>query len=274
MEFDNKVTDKVEKTAEQVIIEGGAVAVGLMGSSLVGRTIEGYVKPNVTPTSPVLDKFIAWGANAVPKLGLFYVLHEHGRAKDDATKNLVVHDMQKAVLGSVFIDGAIRLLNGGVNTMHAKVGGFDLLNAGRSLPDRNTRVTADLQKVIHENSVLRGQLNQAMQKLANPPQIPAYVPPVHVSPVVMTAPEPQFPTPVVTVVPQPAAPAPIVTVAPVVDGYISDEDKRRFGVMPDDGRVSEDARRRFGAMPEEKPGRQTWGFMGEESGLAAMFGMK
>lgn len=251
--------ERVEKATELTVIEGGAIVAGLIGASFLGRTIEGYVKPNVTKNSSTMDKIVAWGANALPKLGLYKVLEEHSRRQEDRTRNLVLADAKKAALASVFLDTAIRLSNGGVNTLSAKILGFDILNAGRAnmSGNRMTNISGDLQKVIQENSVLRGQLNQALQRLASSPaqQVRQPINITPTQPINIRSTQPMQPV---------ISSAPVVRVQPL---NVPPDHDRQYGMMQTPEAV--ERRRRYGAMD---PSTVEFGFAGEAEDRRKRYG--
>jgi hypothetical protein len=139
--------------------EGLGVALGLIGAGFVGRQVQNYFMTDAQVTaSPTITNYLeAWAANNGPKLGIWYMM------RNRATSELMV-DAKKAVAGSVVFDTIMRLFNQGTNPATATVGGYEVLgNGGRT---QAAGGSGDIQRVIQENSALRNELNNALQRLA------------------------------------------------------------------------------------------------------------
>jgi hypothetical protein len=139
--------------------EGLGVALGLIGAGFVGRQIQNRVKTDaeVTAAPTITNYAYAWGGNNIPKLAIWYLM------RDRAHSELMV-DAKKAVAGSVVFDSIMRLFNGGTNPATASVGGYEVLGNGRGMQAAGG--SGDVQKVIQENSALRNELSNALQRLA------------------------------------------------------------------------------------------------------------
>lgn len=140
--------------------EGLGVALGLIGAGFVGRQVQNYVKSDaeVTAAPTITNYAYAWAGNNVPKLAVWYMM------RDRASSELMV-DAKKAVAGSVVFDTIMRLFNQGTNPATASVAGYEVLgNGGRT---QAASGSGDIQRVIQENSALRNELNNALQRLAS-----------------------------------------------------------------------------------------------------------
>lgn len=140
----------LESAAKDVFTEGLAVTGGLIGSSGVGLAVESYVnKTPVTVDSTFIAKATAAVSNNLPKLLIYSVL-------DKISKGDTVRNAKHGILASVAFDSVLRATNKGVNPLNVSIGGYRIL-------DQNVN-----QKIIQENSLLRTELNKALQKLSNP----------------------------------------------------------------------------------------------------------
>jgi hypothetical protein len=202
-----------EKTLGEVgtslVSEGAGVTGGFLLAGFVGRQIQDRVKSDdaVTASPTATNKVMAWTANNVPKLALWYLLKKYAVVEPGETltpmKEATV-DAKKAVAGSIVFDTLVRLSQGGINPARVDLFGYRLLGAEPQKSSAQSSSQADIQRLIQENSALRAELNKALQRLAQPP-LPAPAPPV------------QQPMPVA---PQVAAPPPVqmapVQMAPMV----------------------------------------------------------
>lgn len=139
--------------------EGLGVALGLIGAGFAGRQVQNYfiTDAQVTADPTLLNYAKAWGFNNGPKLLLWYYM------RNRATSELMV-DAKKAVAGSIVFDSLMRATNSGTNPATATVGGYEVLgNGGRT---QIASGSGDIQRVIQENSALRNELNNALQRLA------------------------------------------------------------------------------------------------------------
>ncbi len=222
-----------EKTLGEVgttlIAEGAGVTGGFLLAGFVGRQIQDRVKSDdaVTASPTAANKVMAWTANNVPKLALWYLLKKYAAVEPGEaltpTKEATV-DAKKAVAGSIVFDTLVRLSQGGINPARVDLFGYRLLGAE---PQKSVQSSsqADIQRLIQENSALRAELNKALQRLATPavppappvaqpaPQMAA-PPPVQMAPAVQVQPPQVFqqaPPPVVRYQPAP----PMVSYAPV-----------------------------------------------------------
>jgi len=154
---------KISEMAE----EGFGVAGGFIAGGILGRQFENaLVKVPVTAADSFGKKLYAAAANNVPKVVTRSLLTKYD-AGATGTK-----DASKALLGSVAYDLLLRIANKGVNPASVDLGGYRILGNGAGLNQ------ASVQRIIQENSVLRTELNKAMQKLAgNGVRIPGMVSP-------------------------------------------------------------------------------------------------
>lgn len=140
--------------------EGAGVALGLIGAGFIGRSIQNrWVTDAAVTADPNLMNYVkAWLGNNGPKLAVWYYM------RNKVTSEIMV-DAKKAVAGSVVFDSIMRALNKGINPATAVVGGYEVLgNGGNSQAAAGS--SGEIQKVIQENSALRIELNNALQRLA------------------------------------------------------------------------------------------------------------
>ena len=246
MEFGKLKTMSVGEVATTVATEGGAVVAGLVGAGFAGKQFENIVKPGVLPTSPMLDKAIAYLGNNGPKVVLYMLLKGQGERGIGGYGK----DMGKGVLGSVVMDTLMRSGNNFAPGTTFKLFGYDIMSGSE-----NTNVTPqmqqNMQKVLQENSSLRQQLNGALQRIASAS------PNVNVTPIRTAQPQTIY-----------APPPP-------------DHD-RAYGMMQTTPE-SENRREEFGAMtpPIEDERNRNFGqmnkaqlnFAGETDNIASAFGM-
>ena len=289
-----------------LVAEGAGVTGGFLLAGFVGRQIQDRVKSDdaVTASPTAANKVVAWTANNVPKLALWYLLKKYATVEPGEAltpmKEATV-DAKKAVAGSIIFDTLVRLSKGGINPAAIELFGYRLLSG--SEPQKSVQSSsADIQRLIQENSALRAELNKALQRLAQPP-LPAPVaqpapqvaapPPVYAAPVVQ-AQYPQVfqqaPPPVIRYQPvtppvvsyTPAQSAPVQrAVAPIVQveqrpPMVRAEEMTAQPVPP---AVSE-RERKYGFMnfeqtpPVVQERQNKFGFMkGGEKDIASMFGM-
>lgn len=232
-----------EKTLGEVgtslVAEGAGVTAGFVGAAIVGRQIQNRVKQDVDIVTST-DKIMAWSANNVPKIALWYLLRKYAAVEPGEAltpmKEATV-DAKKAISGSIIYDTLIRLANGGKNPGNVTLWGYQIMS---NEPQKSVQSSsqADIQRLIQENSALRAELNKALQRLATPavPPVPqvaqpapqvAAPPPVQTAPAVQVQPPQVFqqaPPPVIRYQPAPPVisytpvqqPAPVGAAAPIV----------------------------------------------------------
>jgi hypothetical protein len=170
MEFGRLSKVTLGETATTIATEGGSVIAGLFGASILGKQVEKYVgtagSKAVVPTSKMTDKVIAYVANNGPKVAAWYLLKREGKILGSLEK-----DIEKGIVASIVLDTVVRAGNSFAPKSLLTIAGFDVLGGVGTNPQLQT----NLQQVIQENSALRGQLNQALTKLASasiaqPPQ--------------------------------------------------------------------------------------------------------
>jgi len=301
-----------EKTLGEVgtslVAEGAGVTAGFIGAAIVGRQIQNRVKSDDSIVSGT-DKIMAWSANNLPKVAMWYLLRKYATVEPGEAltpmKEATV-DAKKAISGSIIYDTIIRLANGGRNPGDVKLWGYQVMSPE---PQKSVQSSssADIQRLIQENSALRAELNKALQRLATPPlPAPAPVaqptpqvaapPPVQTAPMVQARPPhivQQAPPPVIryqpvtppvvsyTPAPQPApvqrAAAPIVQVEQRPPMVRAEE----VSAQPQGSPAISDRERKYGFMqfeqtpPEIQERERKFGFMksGGEKEIASMFGM-
>jgi hypothetical protein len=265
-----------------LVAEGAGVTAGFIGAAIVGRQIQNRIKSDdaiVTST----DKIMAWTANNVPKIALWYLLRKYTTVEPGEVltplKEATV-DAKKSISGSIIYDTIIRLAHGGKNTGDLRLWGYQIMSGE---PQKSVQSSsADIQRLIQENSALRAELNKALQRLATPAvppapvtQAPQMAASVQTAPMVQAQPQQvyqQAPPPVIRY--QPVTP-PVVsytpaqpTPAPAPVQRASEE----VAAQP----IPQERQKRYGFMNyEQVPERQKkYGFMkGGEKDIASMFGM-
>lgn len=232
MEFGSLSKATVGEVATTAAKEGGSVIVGLLGAGILGKQIEKYAKPGVVATSTITDKAIAWVANNAPKVGVWYLLKKEGTRLGGLEK-----DIEKGIVASVVLDTIVRAGNDFAPKSLLTIAGFDVLSGEKvsNMTNTNPQLQAATQQLIQENSVLRGQLNQALGKLAS---TPAYA----------------------------APPEPHDTRFGAMQSTPEAENRRKtFGSM--ESPIVDERHTRFGSM------KAKMNFAGEEQSLASAFGM-
>lgn len=218
----------------EISTEGIGIGGGFIVGGAVGRQVENILfKTPVTPDSTITNKVGAWAANNGAK-ALLYLL-----AKQYDAKTAITNEATKALAGSIVYDTVLRVVNKGYNPADVNLGGYRILGENGT--------PAQMQKVVQENSLLRTELNKALQKLAQAPNAPGSSADFKYG----------------------GAPSPAVA-----------ERQRAYGSMPLTPDVAE-RQRKYGAMPfEQSPEKSSrerkYGFMsyGAETQSAATFGMQ
>lgn len=203
-----------EKTLGEVgttlVAEGAGVTGGFLAAGFLGRQIQDRIKSDDAIVSTT-DKLVAWSANNVPKIALWYLLKKYATVEPGETltpmKEATV-DAKKAVAGSIIFDTLVRLSSAGKNPASVTLFGYRLLS-GAPEEQKSASSQADIQRLIQENSALRTELNKALQRLATPPPAPQPAPQVAAPPPV------QAPQPPQIVQQAPPAPQPVIRYQPV-----------------------------------------------------------
>jgi len=250
--------------------EGLGVTGGFLAAGIVGRQIQDRIKKDAAIVTTT-DKIMAWTANNIPKLGMWYLLKKYAPVEPGEVLTPVKEatvDAKKAVAGSIIVDTLIRLSNGGKNTGTISIFGYEVMT-GNPDSQKSASSQADTQRLIQENSALRAELNKALQRLAQPPlqaPAPAQQQAAPVAQVVQQAPPVIRYQPVTPpVVPHtPAAPAPVHRAEmseEMASQPIPQERQKRYGFMNYEQAPVQERQARYGFMK------------GEEKDIASMFGM-
>jgi hypothetical protein len=140
----------------EMATEGLGVAGGFIAGGILGRQVENLIVPvPVTAGDSIGKKILAVAANNVPKIIAHGLMHKYDATSEGG------RDATKALMGSVAYDVLLRIANKGVNPASVELGGYRVLGNGSGLDQGTT------QRLIQENSILRTELNKAMQKLAS-----------------------------------------------------------------------------------------------------------
>jgi len=167
MDFEELKRVPLGDVATAIVKEGGAVTGGLVMAGFAGRQAENALMgaTPVTPTSSLIDKAKAFGANVAPKAIGWYLLKG---------KVGIAEDFKKGLVTSAAFDLLMRLLNAGVNPATASVMGYQILGDGSIVSTGST--DADIQKMVQENSALRTEVHRLRQlEGAMDPRLPPYV---------------------------------------------------------------------------------------------------
>lgn len=166
MDFKNVSKMSVGEVVTVGATEGGAVVAGLLGAGFVGKQLENVVKTGVVPTSPTMDKMMAYVANNGPKLVAWYFMRKESTG---ALKQYEMYakDTAKGILGSVVLDTIVRAGNNFAPKPLYQLFGYDVLGDKTQNVGSTPQSQANMQKVLQENSSLRAQLNSALQRVAS-----------------------------------------------------------------------------------------------------------
>lgn len=165
MDFEELKRLPLGDAAKAIVTEGGATAGGFVGAGVLGRRIQSMAKSDAEIVT-LTDKLLAWAGNNGPKIGLWYFLRGRpmlGGASEDFNKGIVT---------SVAFDTLMRLLNEGRNPASATVMGYEALGEGSGTGGAMGVVSADIQKLVQENSALRTELNRARNAGVQVQQVP------------------------------------------------------------------------------------------------------
>jgi len=163
MEFGKISKMSVGEVVQGTATEGGAVVAGLFGAGFIGKQIENMVKTGVLPTSPVMDKLMAYVANNGPKIALYYIVRKEGGQYLKGFEK----DLGKGMLASVMLDTVVRANNSFAPTPLFQLFGYDVLGTPSAGTNVTPQMQQNMQKVLQENSSLRAQLNSALQRVAS-----------------------------------------------------------------------------------------------------------
>lgn len=245
MDWEQLREKTVGEVATSLITSGAGVAGGFIGAAVVGRQIQNRIKSDsdVTADPSMANKVVAWSANNIPKLVIYYLTRGYSIMPGEAvtpTKE-AVSDARKAMAGSVVFDTLMRLANSGVNPATADIWNYQVMS-GRQKSTQKSMQT-DVQRLVQENSTLKTELNKAMQKLTTQTQIGTSIQ-----------------QPMMTYTPVTPATSTPMTVEPI--SPVAPKRQREYGFMQD-------------TTPPTTQGREKrFGFMtGESKDVATMFGM-
>lgn len=168
MEYEERLRDKtLGQVASHLIVEGAGVGGGIITAAFVSRQIQNRIKSdaNIVTTT---DKIEAWGGSNAPKVAGWYLLR-HYAAKSKGNMQVLLSDASKAFAGMAVFDTLVRVANQGTNPASVKIGKYEILGGSNKTKSTNT---GDIHKLIRENSSLRGELNKALERLAETPNTP------------------------------------------------------------------------------------------------------
>jgi hypothetical protein len=154
MDFEELKRVPLGDVASAIIKEGGAVTGGLLAAGFAGRQVENILMgaTPVTPTSTLMDKAKAAGANLAPKVVGWYLLRGKTGTAEDARKGLVT---------SAAFDLLMRLTNSGVNPATATVMGYQVLGDGSIVGMSGSGADAGtVQRLVQENGALRNEIGR------------------------------------------------------------------------------------------------------------------
>lgn len=244
MEFGKISKMSVGEVVTGTATEGGAVVAGLFGGGFIGKQIENMVKTGVVPTSPTMDKLMAYVANNGPKLALWYLVRKEGAQYLKGYDK----DVGKGLLASVMLDTVVRANNSFAPTPLFQLFGYDVLGTPTAGANATPQMQQNMQKVLQENSSLRAQLNSALQRVAS------------ASPNVTV-------TPVRTAAQIPSPPPDHDRAYGMMQTTPEAEDRRRnYGAMTPP--IQDERERRYSQMNKPK-----MNFAGDNDSVASAFGM-
>lgn len=129
-----------------LVEEAFGVAIGFVGTNTIGTLVETMARGKpATKDSTNEYKLLGWAANNIPKALLYLII---GKLWDGA----FINGVQKAMAGSMIIDTIARLANNGASSVVDNPGCYKL---------------GQLKDNIQENTELRNQLSDALQRLVN-----------------------------------------------------------------------------------------------------------
>ncbi len=212
----------LKELTTEVTHEGVGIGGGFIVGGLVGRQVENILfKTPVTASSTISSKLLAWLANNGAK-GAVYLLAKKYDADSPFAK-----EATKALAGSIVYDTVLRVANHGYNPAEVALAGYRILGTETGMEPEK------VQRLVQENTLLRTELNKALQRLAGIPE---------------NVRSPVYPPARETLVAPPdssadfrygGAPSPAVA-----------ERQRRYGAMPTTADVLE-RQRKYGAMPTQ-----------------------
>lgn len=151
----------LKELTSEVTHEGVGIGGGFIVGGAVGRQVENMLfKTPVTSASPISSKLLAWLANNGAK-GVVYLLAKRYDADSPMAK-----EATKALAGSIVYDTVLRVANHGYNPAEVTLSGYRILGSELGMTPEK------VQKLLQENTLLRTELNKALQRLAgvNTPQ--------------------------------------------------------------------------------------------------------
>lgn len=244
MKFGDISKMSVGEVVQGTATEGGAVVAGLFGAGVVGKQIENMLKTGVVPTSPMMDKLMAYAANNAPKLALYYLVRKEGGEYLKGFEK----DLGKGMLASVVLDTVVRAGNDFAPKPLFQLFGYDVLGSPSVTTNATPQMQANMQKVLQENSSLRQQLNSALQKVAS------------ASPNVTV-------TPIRSAQPIPPPPPDHDRAYGMMQSTPEGEDRRRnYGAMTPP--IEDERNRKYSQMSKPK-----MNFAGDSDSIAQQFGM-
>lgn len=149
----------LRQLSEEIGTEGIGIGGGFIVGGVIGRQVENMLlKTPVTDISPVKDKLVAWFANNGAKAALYSFARRY-----DA-KSGITREATKALAGSIVYDTILRIANHGYNPADVSLAGYRILGS-------QSMGGAKVQQLFQENTLLRTELNKALQKLASIPNV-------------------------------------------------------------------------------------------------------
>lgn len=139
-----------------VVAEGGATVAGVFGANMIGRRVQAAINKQdstLTATSTLVDKLMVWGANNGPKIAAWYLL------KGKSVLGAAQTDVEKGIVTSVALDTLVRMSNAGKNPGSVTIYGYEVLGGDGDISASGVS-SAEVQKLIQENSVLRAELSR------------------------------------------------------------------------------------------------------------------
>lgn len=225
----------LKELTTEVTHEGVGIGGGFIVGGMFGRQVENMLfKTPVTSSSPISSKLLAWLANNGTK-GAIYLLAKRYDAGSPFAK-----EATKALAGSIVYDTVLRVANHGYNPADVALAGYRILgNEAGMAPEK-------VQKLVQENTLLRTELNKALQRLAGIDSAPGRYRPAERFAGEVPGSEPWGANPDMPGgIRYGGAPSPAVA-----------ERQRQYGAMPVPAKVLE-RQRRYAQMPYEQNPEKT-----------------
>ena len=146
----------IVKEVEDDVFEGTTTAGGIIAGNVLGIQAENLIFKGSAVESDTMSKKVGhYLLNTATKFLGAHLVSKYGPT-GEGTRNFA-----HGILGSWGEDTVLRLANNGVNPANISIGGYRIMGMGSEAIPKDS-----YDRVVQENSVLRGELNKAMQVLS------------------------------------------------------------------------------------------------------------